>query len=118
MGRIDRVNEQIKREISLIIQRELSDPRLRFVSITAVDVSRDLRHAKVHFSVLGNTAQVKESQESLFRARGIIRKFIADRIVMRYIPELEFFYDRSSEYSSKIEEALEEIKNESKKNHP
>ena len=117
MGRIDRVNQQMKREISLIIRQELSDPRLQFVTITAVEVSRDLRYAKVYFSVLGDADQVKQSQESLQKARGMIRKLIAQRMIMRYIPDLEFFYDRSIEYSSQIEEALEEIKNESKKNH-
>ena len=117
MGRIEKVNQQLKREISLIIHQELSDPRLQFVTITAVDVSRDLRLAKVHFSVLGDEKKIKESQESLSRAKGAIKKFIADRLDMRYIPDLEFYYDRSSEYSLQIEIALEEIKNESKKGH-
>ncbi len=112
MGRIDRINEQMKREISQMLLRDFQDPRLEFVSITSVNVSRDLRHAKVQFSVFGNKEQLHLAEEALNRAKGLVRKLIGQRIRMRYTPEIEFIYDESLEYSARIEETLERIKNE------
>ena len=114
MGRIDKVNEFMRREISNIILTELQDPRLKPVTITDVEVSRDLRYAKVSFSVLGSERQRENAIEGLQSARGLIRKLIGQRVSMRYTPELQFVYDRSLEYSSRIEEALQELKNELK----
>ena len=116
MGRLDRVNEQIKREISGILQKQLGDPRLEFVTITEVIVSRDLRQAKVYFSVLGNPKQREDSLKCLESARGIIRKQLGQRMMIRYTPELFFIYDQSLEASARIEQALQEIHNESKEN--
>ena len=115
-GRIDKVNEFIKREISNIVLFELQDPRLKIVTITGVEMSRDLRYAKTSFSVLGTKKQIAEATEGLSSARGMIRKLIGQRINMRNTPEIQFVYDRSLEYSSRIEETLQEIqeiKNES-----
>ncbi|OGX09060.1 MAG: ribosome-binding factor A [Omnitrophica WOR_2 bacterium GWA2_47_8] len=114
MDRIEKVNEQMKREISHILQADLKDPRVQLSTITQVVVSRDLRHAKVSFSVLGDAKKVREAQESLNKARGYIRKLIGERINLRYTPEIDFVYDKSIEYSARIEQALEEIKNEHK----
>ena len=114
MGRIDRVNQQLKREISLILQRDLADPRFQFVSITYAEISRDLRQAKVFFSVLGSPVKVEEARQGFEDARGKIRKYIGQRIKMRYTPELFFMYDDSLEASFRIEKALQEIQDESK----
>ncbi|OGX24619.1 MAG: ribosome-binding factor A [Omnitrophica WOR_2 bacterium RIFCSPHIGHO2_01_FULL_48_9] len=116
MGRIDRVNEFIRREISNIILIELQDPRIKFVTITEVNVSRDLRHARVSFTVLGDEAKVEAAMNGLNSARGLIRKMVGQRISMRYTPEIIFEQDRSGEYNIKIEEALEEIRHESEEN--
>ena len=115
MGRIEKINEQLRREISVIIQRELTDPRLELVTITEVITSRDLRHAKVYFSVLGDPKKVQESQNGLTAARGLIRKLAGQRMKVRYIPEFLFVHDKTLEISARIEAALEEIHNESKK---
>lgn len=112
MGRIDRVNELMRREISIMIQKDLHDPRLEFVTITHVDVSKDLRHAKVSFSVLGPTDRVKKAEEALGNACGFIRKLVGERVRMRYTPEIQFVYDRSIEYSAQIDAALENLKKE------
>jgi len=117
MGRIDRVNQQVKREIGKIIQQELSDPRLQFVTITEVDVSRDLRNAKVRFSVLGEGDQVQAAQNGLEGARGMVRKLLGQRMNMRHTPELFFIYDQSIEMSVRIEETLKEIHDEHKEHH-
>ena len=107
--RIEKVNEQLKREIGFILQTEVSDPRLEFVTILNADTSRDLRHAKVYYSVLGPEQKVKGAQQSLERARGHIRKMVGQRMKMRYTPELIFIYDQSAEYNARIEETLKEI---------
>lgn len=109
MDRIDRVNEQIKREIGVIIQQELADPRLRFVTITNVDVSRDLRTAKVYFSALGENSAAQAAKKALESAAGTIRRYVGGRIKMRYTPEFHFIYDRSVEFSARVEQTLTEI---------
>lgn len=112
MSRIDKINQQLKREISGILQRDLEDPRLAFVTIIQASVSRDLRHAKVHYSVLGNAQQTAAAQEGLASARGLIRKFIGQRMTMRYTPELTFTHDQSVEMSARIDAVLREIHHE------
>ena len=118
MGRLDKVNQQIKREISLVLQKELADPRLTFVTITDVDASKDLKHAKVYFSVLGNSDQVEQAAHGLNGARGLIRKYVGNKICMRYTPELFFIHDQTLEKSAKLESMMKEIHDEYEKNHP
>jgi ribosome-binding factor A len=110
MDRIDRINETMKREISQLLQREFQDPRFMFVTITTVDVSRDLQQAVVSYSVLGDEKQRKDIGDALDRLKGYVRKMIGQRVRMRYTPEIKFVYDRSIEYSIRIEETLAEIK--------
>ena len=110
--RMEKVNQQIKREIgSMILYGELKDPRLTFVTITYVDCSKDLRHARVGFSVLSNDRkEVLKVQEGLTSARGFVRKLIGERVRLRYTPEIVFIHDNSLEYSSRIDQTIEEIK--------
>ena len=108
MDRIKRINEMIKREIGAILLEEVRDPRLKFVTITDVQVSKDLQHAKVSYSFLGNDKQAIE--EALENARGFVRRLVGQRVIMRYTPEIQFVYDKSIEYSDRIEQTLEEIK--------
>ena len=109
MDRIDRVNAQIKKEISRIIHQELGDPRLQFVTITGVEVSRDLRTGKVYFSTLGEKAAAEAAQSALMSAAGIIRRYVGSNVKMRYTPEFHFVYDRSAEFSARVEQTLMEI---------
>lgn len=115
MSRIDRVNERIKREVGDILLKELKDPRLQFVTITHAEVSKDLQHAKVYFSVLGSQVKAEKAQEGLNAAKGMIRSLLGERIQMRYTPDIVFFYDDSIEYGARIEAKIEEIHNEFKK---
>ncbi len=110
MGRMERVNQLMKREIGNMIQQEIQDPRLEFVTITHVDVSRDLHHARVNFSVLGDEVKVTAAEKGLEGACKYIRRLIGQRITLRYTPEIEFVYDPSIEYSARIEKTLEDIK--------
>lgn len=108
--RIDRVSEAIRQEVSLIVHDELKDPRLGFVTITGVQMVPDLSYAKIFFSVLGNDEDYKKTKEALDSALGFIRRLLAQRINLRLAPEIAFFEDRSSEYSVRIQEVLDEIK--------
>lgn len=119
MLRHDKVTQAMKREISNIIHDELKDPRLGFVTITRVEMTADLRYVKVFFSVLGKEEEHKKTKEALDSALGYIRRLIAQRIRLRFAPEIMFKEDRSIEYSMHIEKLLNELEvsNESKKSN-
>lgn len=111
--RTSRLNEEIKKIISTIIQNELKDPRIPMItSITHVDVTKDLRYAKVYVSVYGDEEQKSKCIEGLKSASGFIRKEIGSRIKIRYVPELVFELDNSIEHGLHISQILEEIKKE------
>ena len=112
MGRIEKVNQQVKREISYILQRDLGDPRFRFVTITEAIVSKDLRHSKVFYSVLGDPDKRESVKRAFEEARGLIRKLLGQRLTIRYTPELFFSYDESLERSARIDQRIQEIRNE------
>src|SRR5262250_1283663 len=111
--RIDRVEEQLRIELSEIIEREIQDPRIGVTTVTAVKVSPDLRHARVFVTVLGDTAQRKKTLEGLRSAASFVRRSLGKRLHhMRRIPELTFDYDEAVEKGIRIEELLNEIKND------
>ena len=107
--RLDRVNQLIKEEISLVLQRELKDPRLGFVTITEVETAKDLRLAKIFVSVLGDDAQWAASLQALQRARGFIRHWLRDHLELRVTPELDFRPDRSMVHAARIQELLKRL---------
>jgi ribosome-binding factor A len=115
MLRQDKLQEAIKREVSLIIHDELKDPRLGFVTITKVELTADYRLARVFYSVLGEDAEYKKCREALASGLGFIRRLVGQRIRMRFTPEILFKEDRSSEYSIQIQKVLDEIKEEDRK---
>jgi ribosome-binding factor A len=110
VSRLERVNQLIREEISHLIQRELKDPRLGFVTVTEVDVAKDLRTAKVYVSVLGSETQWKESLQALESARGFIRNWLTPRLRLRAIPHLTFHADRSMAHAAHIQTVLEELR--------
>ncbi len=110
MPRYQRVAQAIKEEVSNIIHDELKDPRLGFITVTEVELTEDLRFAKIFFSVLGTKEEQKKSKKALDSALGFVRKLIGERIRLRFVPEIIFKEDKSSEYSSNIQRVLDEIK--------
>jgi ribosome-binding factor A len=110
--RLQRVNHLIREEISLLIQRELKDPRLGFVTVTEVDVAKDLRTAKVYVSVLGADSQWESSLQALESARGFIRNWLVPRLRMRAVPHLTFHPDRSMAHAAHIQTVLEGLRAE------
>lgn len=108
--RIEKVQELIKQEISKIILQELKDPRIGFVTVTQVDVSGDLRYAKIYVSLMGDKEQIQNTWSGLQAALGYMRREIGRRIRLRCTPELSFQIDKSLDYSVHIQELLEKIK--------
>src|SRR6202022_1449853 len=108
--RADQVGEQVREENMSIIRRELKDPRIGFVSITAVRMSPDLRSARVRISVLGNPEQKRESLAGLVSAKGLIRHELGRRLQnLKFSPDIRFELDSSIEYSVHINELLKEV---------
>lgn len=111
-ARTQRVGELIKEEISEIIQTGLKDPRIGFVTVTGVDVTSDLRHAKVYISVLGSKKQKESTLEGLQSSSGFLRKELAKRIRLKYFPDLKFAFDPSIEAGLKIEKLIRKLHKE------
>ena len=112
--RQEKVQEQLVQEISEIIRRDLSDPRLGFITLTGAEISRDLRHAKVYISVLGDEEAQKQSLAALNRASGMLRGEFARRAHLRIAPELEFQYDHGIERGARIFELLHSVEGDLK----
>ncbi|MDD3187580.1 MAG: 30S ribosome-binding factor RbfA [Bacilli bacterium] len=108
--KIDRINNMLLEQISYILEQEIKDDDIKFVTITAVKTTNDLSFAKVYFTVLNNDPKVTEC--ALNNAKGYIRKLLYDRVELRHIPELTFTFDESIEYGKKIEDIIEKIHEE------
>ncbi|MFD2670057.1 30S ribosome-binding factor RbfA [Marinicrinis sediminis] len=108
-NRVGRVGEQIKKELSMLIQTELKDPRVGFITVTGVEVTNDLSLARVYLSVLGKDEQIAATLKALDHAKGFLRSEIGKRVRLRHTPVIEFRFDSSIEYGSRIEALLQEI---------
>ncbi|AMO78790.1 MULTISPECIES: 30S ribosome-binding factor RbfA [Pseudomonas] len=114
-SRTQRIGDQMQRELALLIQREVKDPRLGLVTITGVDVARDLSHAKVFITVMGqddNAELIKQNVSILNDAAGFLRMHLGKAMKLRSVPQLHFSYDasirRGAELSALIERAVAE----------
>jgi len=106
------VAELLHEEISLLIQGRARDPRLRSVTVTDVEVSPDLRLAHVYVSVLGSEEEARQSLAGLRRAAGFLRRELAATVSLRYLPELDFRLDNSSQRGLRIDQLLESLHDE------
>jgi ribosome-binding factor A len=118
-ARTDRVGQQIQKEVALIIQREIKDPRLAMVTVSGVEVTRDLAYAKVFVTFFENDEQViKDSIKVLSEAAGFIRSLLGKRLRARIMPQLRFEYDQSLiegvRMSSLVDKAISEDQQRSK----
>jgi len=112
--RQERVQEQLVHEISEIIHRDLRDPRLGFVTLTGAEITRDLRHARVFVSVLGDEEARKQCLKALQSATGLLRGEFARRAHLRVAPELEFHFDPGIERGQRIFELLHSVEDDLK----
>jgi ribosome-binding factor A len=104
-----RVAESIHRELSVLLMREVRDPRLVDVTVTGVDVTPDFSRARIHFTVLGGADEQNDALRGLEHASGFLRTQLASRIRLRTMPELVFELDRSAEYGRRIDELLDQL---------
>lgn len=110
--RPERVQEALRQEISRIVQNEIKDPRLGFLTITKVDMTRDLRYARVYFSVFGEDKDKITTLKGLNSAKGYIKGLLSERIKLRFMPEIDFKIDESSAHTKKIHDILDKLEKE------
>jgi len=104
------VADEIQQIISVLLQREMRDPRIGFVTVTQVEVTQDLKYARVFVSVLGSSEEQRDTMAALASGRGFMRRELASRMEIRAVPELQFKLDKGMEYSDRINRLLNELK--------
>ncbi|MSO23526.1 MAG: 30S ribosome-binding factor RbfA [Acidobacteria bacterium] len=104
--RSERMGDQLRQVLGNLLEREVKDPRIGFATITAVDLSPDLRNARVYVSVLGDETKKQESMAGLAAATPFLRLQIAKRLNLRYTPAVEFHLDRTEEYTRRLDELI------------
>lgn len=107
--RQQRVAEEIQRRASQFIREELKDPRLGFLTITAVDVNSDLTTALIHVSVMGTEEEQRDTMATLRRAKGLVKRDIGDWLQLRTVPEIQFKQDTSIERGTRILEIMDNL---------
>ena len=106
--RTRRIADQIQRELADIIRIELKDPRVGMITLTDVEVSQDHAHARVFFTVLGDTLQAQAVGEALQHASGFLRSQLARRMRLRTVPQLQFKYDTSVARGARLSQLIDE----------
>jgi ribosome-binding factor A len=107
--RAQRVADSLLHEAALILQKDVKDPRIGFVTLTGVKISPDLRVAKIYYTVLGAEENRKASAEGLASARSFIRREIGQRLRLRVVPDVRFLYDDSLARTLHLQEMLEDL---------
>jgi ribosome-binding factor A len=116
--RPDRVSEAIREAVAMFLTEGVKDPRVKgLVTVTGVDVTRDLRHARVHVSIMGTDAEKKETMEGLASVAGHLRAKLGRTLRLRVTPELDFRYDASIAHAARIDSLLEQIRTDDKPSH-
>ena len=106
------IAEAVQQYVSEMLQRELKDPRIGFTTVTSVEMSSDLKYARIYISVMGTPEERKATMEALTSGRGFIRRELASRLDLRFAPEIQFKLDTTAEYSDNISRLLNELKAE------
>ena len=109
-SRADRVSGLIQETLSELIKKRIHDPRLHMATITKVKMSADLKIARVYFAIYGDDKKSEDAVKGFESARGFIKRNLASKLGLRYMPDLKFFYDDSLDYGSHIDQLLEKIK--------
>ena len=105
----ERMEKIIEREVGNIILFDVKDDRIKYVTVTNVNLTGDLSIATIYFTVFGNQNQIDNSAKALFEAKGYIRSLLSKRLTVKKVPDLIFKYDTSYEHGKKIEEILGKI---------
>jgi len=107
--RTRRVAEQMRRELAELLRREIRDPRMTMVSITSVEVTRDLAYAKVYVTILGDPAEREEMMEALNQAAPLLRRDLGRQMRIRTVPRLEFLYDEVVERGARLSALITQV---------
>lgn len=102
-----RVGEQIQRELALLLQQEVKDPRIGMVTVSDIELSTDLAQARVYVTIYGQDGQQKQALQALNHAAGFLRSELARRLSLRSIPVLRFYYDTAAEQGHRIDALLQ-----------
>ncbi len=116
--RTEQVGDEIQRILGEVIQNEVKDPRVGFVTVTGVTVTPDLSRANVRLSVLGEAAERKETMRALERARGFLRRRVGEEITLRTVPEIVLHLDTSLDHAMRISELIHGIEEDRRVNPP
>jgi len=108
--RARRISEMIHHEIASILSREMRDPRLKNVTVTAVKLTDDLGYAKIYYSAHGTETELKEVKSALQHALGFFRTKVGERLDLKYVPQLKFYYDETIAHADRMEEIFKAIK--------
>jgi ribosome-binding factor A len=117
-ARSDRVSGLIQKVLSEILKRDIGDPRLKMATITEVEVTRDLKLARIYFTTPGDKRKKDAAINGFRSARGFIKRILADQIDLKYMPDLKFIYDNSLEYGAHIDELIKSTKIKNGPDHP
>ena len=109
-ARSDRVSGLIQKALSEILKRDIGDPRLKMATITEVEVTRDLKLARIYFTTPGNKQKKEAAIKGFNSARGFIKRVLANEIDLKYMPDIKFIYDNSLEYGEHIDELIKSTK--------
>jgi ribosome-binding factor A len=110
--RVERVQEQIREEVSQIVATEIADPGVGLVTVTRVKVTPDLSLARVYWTIMGDAAQRKQTAKALARAAAYVRHLLSERLTLRRSPEVQFLFDQSVAAQDRVEQILQELKQE------
>jgi ribosome-binding factor A len=111
-SRADRVSGLIQEVLSNLLKKDIHDPRLKMATVTNVKMSRDLKLARIYFSIYGDASKAEDAAKGFESARGFIKRSLARKLSLRYMPDLTFFYDESFDYGSHIDELLKRVMTE------
>ena len=109
-SRPERLGDQVHAELCVLLQRSVRDPALGLVTLTHVRMTKDLQHARVYYTTLGDTASRRETERGLRRATSFLRGQLGRRMRIKHVPELTFVYDESIERGHRIAQILEELR--------
>jgi ribosome-binding factor A len=107
--RVERIQEQVREEVSQMLATEVRDPGVGLVTVTRTKVTGDLSLARVYWTILGDANERKKTQKALERATGFVRHLLAERLSLRRSPEVKFIYDESVAAQQRVEEIIHEI---------
>jgi ribosome-binding factor A len=115
--RSDRVGGEIQKIFSEILHREIKDPRLADVVISSVKLSKDLRSARIYFTLTEDKFTREDAMSGFNSARGFIKRMLASQLGLRYMPDIKFFYDESFDYGARIDKVLKSVESSDGSTH-